>query len=512
MRLNPRLFPAQTDNTRFPPRTHFRLPRWLDAILLLALCVYIYAGVPLAPFHGDESTHSFMTRDYHYLFIARDPSLVLWHAQPVTQVEQYLRVMNGVVNKYLVGAGWHAAGYTVDDLNNDWDWGGSYEYNLSRNARLTPDLLTLQRTVPTFFTCLSLLLVYGLAYTIAERGAAWGAVLLFAFNPALLLNGRRMMLEGTMIASMLLTVLAGVWAVRAVRAERLTPESRHHWRSWLAFAGLGIAIGLAIASKHNNAVTVGIIVVGVLLLCLPAAAVRSWAFWKGTGFALVRVALAVLLGLILFYALNPAWWGDPIRRFLQVAQWRRELLDAQAGIIGGYATRLDQFSGFIGYTFRWHNQYAETPGWLAPDAIGGEIVRYESSGLAGLLIPSPLTAGLFILLSIIGVVAIVLYARIRASRPDSGERERPVFECGRVLFLFWSFSILGATWILTPLPWQRYYLPAIITACLLAGAGMDAAARLTARLIVRLVNMARMSRVPEMQPAPTLHPEQPRAS
>src|SRR5215203_3684875 len=85
-----------------------KLPYWVDALWLAALAVYIMAGVPLVPLHGDETTQIYMARDFYALFIERDVSQLTYRAwdtldgQEATQ--QDLRLKDGVLHRYLFGA------------------------------------------------------------------------------------------------------------------------------------------------------------------------------------------------------------------------------------------------------------------------------------------------------------------------------------------------------------------------------------------------------------------------
>ena len=77
--------------------------RLLDLLFLLALAAYVVAGMPLVPFHGDEPTLIYMSHDYDYQFIQRDLSLVEYSDPPISAQEQDLRLLNGTINKYLIG-------------------------------------------------------------------------------------------------------------------------------------------------------------------------------------------------------------------------------------------------------------------------------------------------------------------------------------------------------------------------------------------------------------------------
>src|SRR5215510_6928513 len=80
---------------------------------LILLILYVLAGTADAPFHGDESTQIFMSRDYAYQFIEHDYNKLGYNLNPVSATEQQLRLLNGTLNKYLIGLAWQANGMSV---------------------------------------------------------------------------------------------------------------------------------------------------------------------------------------------------------------------------------------------------------------------------------------------------------------------------------------------------------------------------------------------------------------
>ena len=90
---------------------------------LILLVLYVLAGTADAPFHGDESTQIFMSRDYAYQFIEHDYDKLAYNPTPVSATEQELRLLNGTVNKYLIGLAWHLTGMNISNINEQWDWG-----------------------------------------------------------------------------------------------------------------------------------------------------------------------------------------------------------------------------------------------------------------------------------------------------------------------------------------------------------------------------------------------------
>ena len=152
-----------------------------------------------------------------------------------------LRLLNGTVNKYLIGLAWHLGGYSVSDLNEQWDWGADWNYNQSSNHAPSAVLLYVSRLPSALLLAAGAVILFALGRSLGGRSVAYLASLYYALNPALLINGRRAMMEGSLIAFSLLAVLAGVWLL----------QRRALWMAIL----LGIAAGLALASKHTAAFT-----------------------------------------------------------------------------------------------------------------------------------------------------------------------------------------------------------------------------------------------------------------
>lgn len=403
------------------------MKRVVDILLLLALSAYILAGVPGVPFHADESTQIFMSRDFAYLFLTGQVERLRYSDPPLSAQEQDLRLLNGVVNKYTIGLAWHLAGFTPSDLNEQWDWGADWNYNQTTGHAPSAALLQISRWPSALFLVVGLLAIYALAGQVGGRAAAWIAAILYALHPALLLNGRRAMMEGSLIA---FTALAALLAVYWLRGRG--------GRAWLWAALFGLCAGLALASKHT-----------ALLAVVPlGAAVLGWVLVterKQGGRALsaraLQMALAALVAGGVFYTLNPAWWGGSLDRLSDVLRLRSDLLAGQMAAFGGYAGPLDAVVGFLRQSFAPAAQYFEVAAWgewLAP-----QIAAYESSLLAGVTAPWLWASGSLVL----GGAGLWALWRGRGL-PEA-----------RWIAAIWLISALTAALLLTPIEWQRYYLP-----------------------------------------------------
>ncbi len=416
---------------------------FLDVLFLAALVAYVLAGTPLVPFHGDESTQIYMSRDYADQFQRRDLDLVRYQADPPGPQRQFLRLINGSVNKYLIGLAWHLGGFSVGQVNEQWDWNGGWQYNLDFNHAPSPELLLTARWPSALLLAASVVILFLLAQRLGGRPVAYLACLYFALNPAALINGRRAMMEGSLYCFTLLTVLAGVLFLR-----------RPGLPTGLL---LGAATGLAVASKHPALFTVAP-VYAACVGCLTAAAARRLnVSIRGL---IVGLVLAAVLALLIFYALNPVWWGAPL--FDQVGallKERTDLLNSQSAAFGGYLSRLDQLAGFLHQTFIVQPQYFEAPGWS--EHLAGQIAAYAASPWRGLALGG----------SLIGAVVMAALALIGGA---AFIRDHDLPASTRWLVGLWALVTVLTAWLLTPIEWQRYYLPVFPVVGLFAAFGLAA--------------------------------------
>ena len=408
-----------------------QLPLWIDAPWLGLLALYILAGAAAVPFHGDESTQIYMGRDYYYQFAGKAAGSI---GEAGSLAEQELRLLNGTVSKTIYG--WIAASSDIplDKLNEQWDWEADYSYNRDTNRIPDSDLLYKGRLASAGQLVLAALAFFCFVKMTIHRPVAWLASGLFVFHPTILLNGRRAMMEGSHLLGMMLVLLAAAWVMRGGK--------------WRAYAALGAAAGFAMATKHPNVIAVGMVFFAGFSLALFRA-VRDWdgqrrRFVK----AVIGLSAAGLLALLVFYALNPAWWQSPLASARQVLPLRTGLLANQMQTYGGYGSLGERADGFFRYVFAGKVQYFEAANWAGYDVIRDQIQAYQASGLAGAAIGgSSLVGLLFLLLTLSGGVYLFGSADIPAAY--------------RWLLMVWGAGTAALIFLFTPLPWGRYYLPLI---------------------------------------------------
>lgn len=424
------------------------IPPIIPALLWLALlAAYVLGGVPLVPFHGDESTVIFTSKDYAYIFLDRDWSRVTYEADPADPekaTEQDLRLLNGTLTRYLMGLTWQVAGFTISDINAQWDWGADWNYNQSTGHSPTEALLHTLRLTSTLLLIVGLIAVFAIGWQLGGGWIAYLASLYYALNPALLLNGRRAMMEGAFIAFSLLTVLAGIGFLKRPSL----------WRALL----LGVAAGLALASKHTAVFTVAA-VYATCMLYLIVQAIRSRED-AASDAEFVLLPYAVLAAAVtggVFILLNPAWWSDPLARILEVLERRQDLLGGQAAFFGGYASLTDQIAGFLRQVFMAQPQFFEVQAWQV--WLGDQIQAYEASPWRGFAVGG----------SVVGAILLCAMMALGLSLLLRGPVER---SAARWVVGFWALGMLLTTAVLTPVEWGRYYLPAYPAVGLVASVGV----------------------------------------
>lgn len=411
-----------------------------------------------------------MTRDYAYQFIDRDLSRIRYAETPIDTLaitEQEFRLLNGTVHKYWSGLLWHVRGFTVSDLNRVWwTWGADWTYNLQNGAIPSTDLLLTTRIASALMMCLGAAVMFGIGLTIDGRITAYAASAFYALNPALLLNGRRSMLEGSLMLFSLLAILAALHFARAVHRGKL--------RAAVGWAGLlGLSTGMSVASKHTGVFT-------VLPLFIGGGLFVWWRwvkprFRQSTDEAIYRLRHALiltgalfaagLLSLGVFLLLNPAWWDNPLTTIRPVLDMRNRLLVEQTAAFGTYPNLFEQIMGYGRQVFLGLPQYYEAPDWAA--YIAEQIRAYEATPWVGIM-PGLIVA--------VGLVILGFWRLLRGNLVPGT----------RWLTLVWVGGSTVLTVMLTPLEWQRYYLPAVLPAALMMGLGAATVVRITINGFSRL--------------------------
>ncbi|MBI5666442.1 MAG: hypothetical protein HZC41_00420 [Chloroflexi bacterium] len=439
--------------------------RLLDGLWLLLLAVYIIAGLPIVTFHGDEAMQLYMSRDYVMAFINRQPEKLMVQPPYFIDEDNWLRILNGSINRYAIGLSWHLAGFSENDLppRPGWDWGLSYERGVETGHRPAARLLNVSRVSSTLFLALSAWVMFAIGWQVGGRLPAYFMSALYALNPVILLNGRRAMMEGSLLFFGMLAILVAILISKNMVERRGEPPVRPYSQrgQTLPWLLLILAGGLTLTSKHSGAVFVA----GAWGWVLVTAIIRA----TGTRYivslpiTILKLAAAGLLALGLFIALSLALWNDVPARLGDLIEQRQGLLEIQVASDPDSPTTIaERVEGIILQPFMTPPAHYEVAFWGESEAVRSEIAAYMASPLSGLqfgvLLGLPLT-----LLAGFGLVTLV-WPRLRPGG------------AWLIGLLAWVVVTVGSL-LVNPLPWQRYYLPWLPVMTVLAGVGLLALAR-----------------------------------
>ena len=216
---------------------------WALWPLLILLTAFALSGTGEVPFHPDESTQLYMSRDFELLL--SDPLSLAWTPDQSGDGRLHLRLVDAPLTKYLLGLGRSLVGLPA--LPADWDWSKTWEQNQAAGALPDPGLLLAGRLALTLLLPFSLLLVYQIGARMHGSLTGLLAALLLGLNALVLLHDRRAMAE----AALTFGVLFALWSFLAGK--------RHPW-----LVGLGLAV--VFNAKQTG---LALLPVGLLAVALP---------------------------------------------------------------------------------------------------------------------------------------------------------------------------------------------------------------------------------------------------
>ncbi|MEK6256718.1 MAG: phospholipid carrier-dependent glycosyltransferase, partial [Chloroflexota bacterium] len=210
--------------------------------LWLLWTFFILWGVSLIPFHPDETSILYQSRDFESLL--SNPASLAWNPDTPDDYDQTYRLLNGPLPKYVLGLARRLGGYAAELVSIDWNWSLSWDENVAAGALPSDELLSAARLLNTLLLSAAMPLMYFSAKQLGGTPTGIAAAALFGSNALLLLHARRAMSE----AALIFVIAFSLWAMLNARV-----------RPWL----LGLAVGLAVTAKLSAAplVLIGLIVV-----------------------------------------------------------------------------------------------------------------------------------------------------------------------------------------------------------------------------------------------------------
>jgi 4-amino-4-deoxy-L-arabinose transferase-like glycosyltransferase len=447
----------------------------LVSVILAAGFLALYLGsLARVPFHPDESSWLLMSRDFETLFLRLRPTELAWApGQPLTP-EISLRLLNAPVGKYLIGLGWWLAGYSTADLNSaDWVWGASWADNEA--ARPREEVLLASRVPAAILGALTGVLLFWVGRRLGGFWVGLAAALLMAFDPLTYLHTRRAMAEGGLL---FFSVLAAWACLRLAQACDERQPAPGRLLPWAALAGA--LAGLAFCAKQTA-------------LTLPALAFLApvLPLWLREGprrgrlkAMLITWGAALACAGLVFWLGNPVLGSHPLATAWKMIELRAQLAQEQARVndpaqvLPGALDRLRAAAASV---------YFDRPALMDAPVYVEELAPAASAYMALPLNRLWAQPWAGILLAGLGAVGAASSARrIVRTRFSAATRAE------QALWL-WLLLALGLTLLTIPLDWQRYFLPLLPCACLLAALGLDALARLAKKAVMynRRINLGR---------------------
>ncbi len=436
-----------------PPRGWVRLA---VSIGLASVLAFVYLrGLAAAPFHPDESSQIFMSRDFEALFLRRDPAALAWRPDQPLAPDMSLRLLDAPVTRYLIGLGWWLSGFTVDELNADWVWGATWEENQA--ALPSPELLGAARAPIILLSVLSTVVLFWWGLRLEGWATGLFAALFTGLDPLMLLHARRAMAESALTFFSALAALGSL--LLAITCDRL---DRLNWRAALAGVLVGVLSGLALCSKQTEVVMLPVAWLAGGLAIIQ----RPWPLRQRlTTLAALGLAVGVGSGLT-FWLLNPVLSRHPVGAFQEMLRLRAELARSQVEVNGARdpAIVLRSVPSRLSAMFLQLYFYGAPEVWDAPVYLE-QLQPAAQAYLAGPLhrwLNRPLwpELGLGLTGLALGVCA------YRVVRDRFGRQTR----AEQTLLLWFGLTLILLALVI-PLNWQRYFLPLLLPARLLTAFG-----------------------------------------
>ncbi|MBN1439656.1 MAG: phospholipid carrier-dependent glycosyltransferase [Anaerolineales bacterium] len=442
-------------------------------ILAAGLAAAVYLGfllgsLPAVPFHPDEATYIYMSRDLDRI-LESGPLSVCWRKGNAADLLQTERERDTPLTRYTVGAARRIGGKEATAAN--WDWSAEWSRNLERGAVPSPGLLFLARIPQAGLLFLAVLLMARIGWRLGGGTGAAAAALLFGLNPQILLHGRRAMSEAGLLFGMILTV--------ALLLERRRIAARF-FREIGWPLSVGAALALSASAKYS-----GLLIAPVVLaaMFLETGEESVWrVFLRG----LARSGVTAAGFLAVFLLLNPVYWCDPLGALAATVAERQCLLAEQVQALRAAApmSLLESVPiRLMGAFYEW---------FVAPPAFW-EIPNYADATAAAerayLALPlNALTAGaagsgLAAGLALYGLG----YAGVRVVRRR--------LDGAWIVALLWFLSVFAGIIAGIPILWQRYYLPLIPAGAALSAGAVGAVAAGIGREIRKRREPSRDNRV-----------------
>lgn len=431
-----------------------RLPVILVTLGIFATAFFHYRSeVGTTDFHRDESR---WINRAHYLEDLLDPFGPTWN-------DQYLSRGQPPIGSYVMGIGLLAQGVDLD-TNYAWEYRQGGDWNVQNGMYPTPEELRAGRMTNVFLGATAVVVTFFAIRMLSNTlGGIVGAAIL-TFHPLQSWHNRLALADTTLTLTLAALVLMTILLLRKP--------------GWFRALAVGILIGIGGANKLTP-MALAFVLAGVGVVMIIGAFVRnrqallpgeSWAsaIPGARHLSWMLISMPVIAGAA-FVAVYPYLWPHPIARTLLLLDFRRNEMEAQAGIYDRFA--VESTGEAINKTWE---SLAER--WSATEWIFAWFGWRE----AGIQLQA-----LDVILAILGTAALTAVAIKLPIR--SGH-----FVVGLLLLVQ-----IGTIIVSMRTDFERYYLPIVLAIAILAGSGIGIAARL---LVTAMQSRKHLSKTRRLQP------------
>jgi len=268
-------------------------------LLILFLSIFYISGIQSVPFHPDESTQIYMSSDLKALL--RDPSELFWSEENIGTEKQIYHTIDAPITRYVIGLMRLIS--KSNTIQNDWNWGSSWEENEQSGAMPDQNLLYLSRFGISMFVILSLFGIYECGKIITGSNY-WAtlSILFLGFNSLVLLHTRRAMSEGILLFSCILFLYIAI-----------TIKSNY----WL----LSIPAAIAFNTKQ---ISIPLLLVGFIIILVELKANNS-----NIKKYIQNSFMYFFIFSLIYVILNPYLWQSPFEAITASINNRQILLENQ---------------------------------------------------------------------------------------------------------------------------------------------------------------------------------------
>ncbi len=419
-----------------PWRVFFSRPALIltAGMIASAYLYFLLATLPSVPFHPDEATYIYMSRDLDRI-ITLGPLSVCWSVENKSDPLQTERERDCPLARYAIGFARGIAGVPAASAN--WDWSADWDQNLRQGAVPSETVLILARIPQALLLFAAVCFMARIGWRLGGGAGAVTAALLFGLNSQVLLHARRAMSESALLFGMILVV--------AVLMEQKRETGTGMRRVGFPLLG-GAALALAALAKYSGLLLAPVALAGMFVFTGESS--KRKIFLRG----IARSGVMILGFLAVFFVLNPVFWCNPAGTLAAVIAERQHLLgeQVQAMRVAAPMAVLDSVPiRLLAPLYEWF--IAPPAFWDIPNYAG--ITAAAEKAYLAQPVNSLTVRGMGSVLAVILAFFGLGWAALRIFRRDKD----PV----GLIAMVWFLAVLTGIVAGVPILWQRYYLPLI---------------------------------------------------